>query len=110
MVWNEYLVLAMIEVVLKAVPEKEFVLIMLQGVLRAFFDGGLIWHTRFLIASLTDFVKSCDDPVCQTSVDIEIALGLGHTKMMGQVADSSDMIASEDLLEFHWTLGRCVNL
>lgn len=28
--------------------------------------------------------------------------------MMGLAADS-DEIASEDLLEFHWTLGRCVN-
>lgn len=97
-----------IEVVLNAAQDKGFRLTMVECMLRTFFDAGLIWHFGILIASLCDFVKGCDDPVCQTSVNIEIALGLGQTKMMVSPADSREGIASGYLPVFRWTLGGYV--
>lgn len=63
------LVLMMIEVGLKVAQDKESVLMVIGGVLRAFLDAGLIQHFGFLIASPIDFVKSYDDIVDQMVVD-----------------------------------------
>ena len=86
-------------------------LLVVVGALRAFLNAGPTWHFGSLIASLTDFVKSYDDLVHPTTGGkIEIALGLGQTKMMGLAADSGDEIASEYLPGFRCTLGRCASL
>lgn len=110
-VQNGSLILLVIEVVLKAAQDKELVLLVVEGALRAFLNAGLTRHFGFLIASLTDFVKSYDDLVHpRTGGMIEIALGLGQTKTIVLAADSGDEIASEYLPGFRCTLGRCANL